>query len=53
MISNPNEHADQAVDAWLAECTDGRVSDHTIMMVRQFAYHALRARAASEEADHG
>ena len=28
---------DCAVDAWLAECTDGRVSDHTIKMLKTFS----------------
>lgn len=36
-----NQRADQAVDAWATECTDGRVSAHTMLMIRQFAYHAL------------
>lgn len=35
------ELADQLISDWLRECTDGRVSDHTQMMVRQFALHAL------------
>lgn len=28
------------VDEWLAECTDGRCSDHTISMVRAFSRYA-------------
>ena len=31
---------DCAVDAWLAECTDGRVSDHTIKMLKTFSMWA-------------
>jgi hypothetical protein len=36
------------VDEWLAECTDGRVSSHTITMLRTFArWNDARHRIAS------
>jgi hypothetical protein len=39
--ASTKRRADMAVDDWQRECTDGRVTSHTDMMVRQFAYHAF------------
>lgn len=40
---------DELVDAWLAECTDGRVSGHTITMLRTFARWLQPAIDAARE----
>lgn len=42
----------EAVERWLAECTDGRVSSHTITMLNSFSrwQEAAQAPQASTEA---
>jgi predicted transcriptional regulator len=39
-----------AVDAWLAECTDGRVSPHTIKLLRSFSSWANQHTSPPTEA---